>query len=221
MIVLPEAANSARSPVVLVPAEPDRDAGADGVGHLRGERALPDQLVQPELVRGQLVGDRAGGAEDVAGRPDRLVRLLGVLDLADVTARLRRHVLVAVELAGLLAGRGERGLGQVGRVGPHVGDVAVLVQPLRGAHRALDREPQLAAGLLLQRAGHERRVRPAPVGLLLDPGDLEGRALQAGDQAAGARLVEVQHVAAGGAGVRVEVAAGGDAAVVDARPAWR
>src|SRR3712207_7847537 len=45
------------------------------------------------------------GAEGVPGRPDRLVRLLGVLDLAAVVARLGRDVGVAVEVPGLAAGR--------------------------------------------------------------------------------------------------------------------
>ena len=110
----------------------------------------------------------AGGGERVAGGPDGLVGLLRVLHLAGVLPRRRVHVLLAVELAGLVARGVDGRLRQRRRVGTHIGDVAVLVQPLRDAHRALGGEPQLAAGLLLQRRGHERRVRPAGVGLLLD-----------------------------------------------------
>ena len=52
-------------------------------------------------------------AEAVAGGTDRLVRLLRVLHLAVVVARLLRDVLGAVELARLVARRGERRLGSV------------------------------------------------------------------------------------------------------------
>ena len=213
-MVRPEVANSARSPADRRPAQPHRDGGADGVGHLRGQRALPDQLVETELVAGQGPGQFAGRAERVAGRTDGLVGLLGVLDLAGVRARLGRDVGVAVELAGLGAGGGERGLRQVGRVRAHIGDVAVLVQPLGHPHDDLGGPAELAPGLLLQRRGHERRVGAPAVRLLLDPSDLEVAPVQAGGQAAGAGLVEVDDVGAGPAGGRVEIAAGGDADVV-------
>jgi hypothetical protein len=125
--------------------DPDRDRLAGGVLHLRGDGALPDQLVQPALVRGQTVPGHLGrGAEAVAGRADGLVRLLGVLDLAGVDARGVRDVIASVQLGGLLAGRGDRGLGERHRVGAHIGDVAVLVQSLRHRHGVLGREAQLA-----------------------------------------------------------------------------
>ena len=82
-------------------AEPHRDGLAAGVGHLRGDGALPDQLVERELVAAELAGQLSGRAERVTGRADRLVRLLRVLDLALVAARHVRHVLRAVDLAGL------------------------------------------------------------------------------------------------------------------------
>ena len=69
-------------------ADPDRDRLADGVLHLRGDGAHPDQLVEAELLAGQPGLRRR--AERLARGPDRLVRLLGVLDLAGVGARLRR-----------------------------------------------------------------------------------------------------------------------------------
>src|SRR5690348_17905708 len=47
------------------------------------------------------------GAETVARGADRLVGLLGVLDLLLVQARGLRHVLRAIQVAGLLAGRGQ------------------------------------------------------------------------------------------------------------------
>ena len=87
-----------------------RDAGRHGaaprIGHLRGDGALPDQLVEPELVAGQLARHLPGRAELVAGGPDRLVRLLGVLHLAGVVPRRVRDVLGPVQFAGL----GARGI---------------------------------------------------------------------------------------------------------------
>ena len=164
------------------------------VGHLRGHGALPDQLVEPELVGVQGGVQLARRREHVTGGPDRLVRLLRVLHLAGVLAWRRMHVLLAVELLGLSAGRVDGRLRQRGRVGTHVGDVAVLVQPLRDAHRALGGEPQLAPGLLLQRRRHERRVRPARVGLLLHRSHLQLRPTQARGQRVRRRLVEDEHL---------------------------
>ena len=117
--------------------DPQAQRGAAGIGHLRGHGALPDQLVEPELVGVELAVQLARRLEDVTRGSDGLVGLLRVLDLAGVLARRRMHVLVAVELTGLVAGRVDGRLRQCRRVGTHVGDVAVLVEPLRDAHRAL------------------------------------------------------------------------------------
>ena len=162
--------------------DPQRQRRAARIVHLRGHRALPDQLVEPELVGVQLTVQLARRLEHIAGRADRLVRLLRVLHLAGVLARRRVHVLLAVQLASLVARGVDGRLRQCRRVGTHISDVAVLVQPLRDAHRALGREAQLAAGLLLQRRRHERRVRPTGVRLLLNGGDLELRTAQSRGQ---------------------------------------
>jgi hypothetical protein len=145
------------------------------------------------------------------------VRLLRVLHLAGVLPRCGRHVLRAVELAGLGAGSLLRGGAQGGRVGPHVGDVAVLVQPLRRAHGAFGVEAELATRLLLHRRGHERRVGLTGVRLFLDGTDGPGTAGQLGGQRAGAVLVEQQHIGTGldRPGGRVEVAATGQPAALD------
>ena len=123
-------------------ADLDGDRLADGVLHLGGDGPLPDQLVQPELVAGQAGLGR--GAEAVARGADRLVRLLRVLDLAGVGARLVRQVVGAVQLRDLRAGRGDRGVGQRRGVRTHVGDEAVLVQLLRDLHGGLGAEAELA-----------------------------------------------------------------------------
>ena len=142
------------------------------------------------------------------------MRLLRVLHLAGVGARRGRHVARAVQLGGLLAGRADRGLGQRHRVGTHIGDVAVLVQPLRDRHRVLGREAQLARGLLLQRGGAERRVRRAPVRLALHAGHGEGGVLQALRQGGGGFGVQVQDIGGLELADGTEVAALGDPAAV-------
>ena len=77
--------------------QPNLGARAGGVGHLRGHRALPDQVVEAELVAGQRAGRLVRGAERLTGRPDGFVGLLGVLHLALVATRLVGHVLEPVE----------------------------------------------------------------------------------------------------------------------------
>ena len=152
--------------------------------------------------------------------PDGLVRLLRVLHLGGVDAGSVGHVGGTIELSRLLAGRVDRGLRQRHRVSAHIGDVAVLVQPLRDGHRVLGGERELARGFLLQRRGPERRVRRAPVGLALDAGDGKVRVLEPLGQGGGGRGVQVQDVGAlaGTAQLadRGEVAALGHPLAVDA-----
>ncbi len=155
-------------PVGCGRAEPQRDGLPAGILHLRGDRSLPDELVEGVLVARELTLHIGGHPELVAGRTDRLVRLLRVLHLALVAARRGRNELCAVQLCGLRASRRERRLRQRRRVGAHVGDVAVLVEPLRDAHRGLRREAELAARFLLQGRRHEGRRGASGVRLLLD-----------------------------------------------------
>ena len=170
----------------------DTDALALGVLHLRGHGALPDQLVQPELI--PLQSGLRRGAEHLAGRSDRLVRLLRVLHLAGVDPRLLGQEVRTEELPHLVAGGADRGAGQGHRVGPHVGDVPGLVQVLGHRHRPLCGEAQLAAGLLLQGGGAEGRVRAAAVRLGIDRGDLPLGPAQLAGQLLGGSLVEVDEV---------------------------
>src|SRR5690606_25893097 len=172
--------------------QPRLDARGDrlqpGVPHLRGDGALPDQVVEaglyaapPVLVRREHL--RARG-------PYRLVRLLGQLRALLVAARRVGLVLLAVAAPDRRAG-GVRGLvREVHRVGAHVGDVAVLVQRLRHAHRLARREAELAAGLLLQRRGRERRGGGARLLALLDLDDPPRGALGGLRQGARGPLVE-------------------------------
>jgi hypothetical protein len=143
--------------------------------HLAGDGALPDQLVEPGLVLAQVRLDLLGQVAD-GGGPDRLMRLLGVLGLGLEDARLRGQVVGAIALGDVVAQLRQGLLGQVDRVGSHVGDQAdraaadvdALVELLGGAHGALGGEAELARGLLLQRRGDERRRRVALALLALD-----------------------------------------------------
>lgn len=201
--------------VTGAPADLHRHRLADGVLHLAGDRTHPDQLVEPVLVAGQ--AGLGGGTEAVAGGADRLVRLLRVLDLAGVDARLVGQVLGPVELGDLGAGGGDGRLGQGGGVRTHVGDEAVLVQLLGDLHGGLRAEAELAARLLLERRRTEGRVRRAAVRLGLHRADREGGVGEGGGEDARGGLVQVQDGRAvlEGAGGGVEVAALGDALAVD------
>ena len=174
--------------------EPERDHASDaGVGHLRRDRPLPDQVVEAPLVgAAELGGDVVGRAHAVPRRADRLVRLLRVLDLAPVGARLIGEVLVAVEPGDLAAGRGHRLLRQRGGVGAHVGDEPALVEPLRDVHGARRAEAELAARLLLEGRCDERRLGAFGVQRGLDRRDVNGRSASRSASAAAPRLVE-QH----------------------------
>ena len=101
--------------------------------------------------------------------------LLRVLGSARVHARLLRNALLAVQRCRLSACGSDRLLRKRWRVCPHIGDVAVLIQPLRDAHRLAGRETQLAGRFLLQRRRCEWRGRAARVGLRLNRADRECR----------------------------------------------
>ena len=165
---LEDRARGGRAQAVAVRRQLDRGRLELLRRHLRGDRALPDQAVEAQLVAVELAGERLGIARE-AGRPDGLVRLLGALGRGLVDAALGLHELRTEPLRGDRHGllHGDAGHGR--RVGSHVGDEAdlalggleALVEALRGAHGAARVEAELAAGLLLQRAGGERRRRVA------------------------------------------------------------
>ena len=193
----------------------DRHRVAAGVGHLRGERPLPDELVEPQVGASQLAAELLGGAPALAGGTDGLVGLLGVLDLLAVRPGCVGQEVVAVQLPHLAPGGGDRLLRQRGGVGPHVGDVAPLVEALRGPHDLAGGHRQLPPALLLERGGDERRLGRRAVGLLLDAGDRERGGRGRLDQGAGGRLVEGDGVGALQAAPGVEVLAGGDPGLPD------
>ena len=171
-------------------AEAERNRQPARVGHLRGQRSLPDQVVERELVAVQLACEVLRRAEVVAGRANRLVGLLRVLHFARVPARLLRDRIRAVQLNGLPARRDQRRLRQRRRVGAHVGDVAVLVQLLGDAHRRLRAVAQLPARLLLQGRRHERGGRATRIRLLVGRAHCERGAVELGGERADFGLVE-------------------------------
>ena len=154
-------------------------------------------------------------AERLAGGADRLVRLLRVLRLLRVEPGAVGEELVAVALGDQPAGRLQRGVGQRRAVGPHVGDEALLVEPLGRPHRHLRGETELAAGLLLERRGDEGRRRAPPVRLRLTGSDLVRHSLEVAGQGGGTGLVEHDHVVARQPTVVAEVAAAGETDSVD------
>ena len=177
----------------------DRRRVAERVGHLRGDRALPDQVVQGQLLLRQGTSHLARRAEMIAGGSDRLVRLLGSLRRGAVQARGVGHGLGPVELGGLLASGVNRLAGQRRGVGTHVGDVTGLVEGLGGAHRRGRVPVQLARRLLLEGRRREGGGRAAAVGLAGHRVDDRGRGIrQCAGVGAGRGLVQVEDAGLGG-----------------------
>ena len=151
-----------------------------GRRHLRGDGALPDQLVDPALLVIQVFRDISRGAVDVRGS-DRFVGFLGVLRLGAVFARGLGQVVQAELLTHMATDGADRLLGQLHAVGPHVADQAggltadfhTFIELLGDPHSSLGTKAQLAAGVHLERAGHERRLRVALDPAALDAEDAE------------------------------------------------
>ena len=152
----------------------------NGVCHLAGHKARPDQAVQLELIGRQILADLFRQQLHV-GRTNGFVRVLRVA-LGLEHTRLARIIFLAVAAADETGGSGGSLVGQTERVGTHIGDKtgqAVLaqldafIQLLRDAHRAARRHVQLAAGLLLERRGDERRCGGALFLAALDIADGE------------------------------------------------
>ena len=109
------------------------------------------------------------------------MRLLRVLRLGLVNARLLGHLLRSVKPGGDLADLLHRLCRQRHRVGAHVGDEAdaaladvhTLIELLREPHGAPRIEAEFARRLLLQGRGRERRRRVAAALLAVDGDDLE------------------------------------------------
>ena len=134
--------------------------------HLAGDCPLPDEPVQTQLLGLERTRQGVRVAPE-ARRADRLVGLLGALRLRLVDTAPGHRVRLAKPVANHVAGLAHRHPGDRSRVRSHVGDepdvavgrVDALVEPLRDRHRPFRAEAQLAARLLLEGRGGERRRR--------------------------------------------------------------
>ena len=118
------------------------DAVVDGIGHLAGQEAAPDQAVQPVLLTGQ---GRIGGADGLVGV---LRSGLGLID-AGGCGVIALAVAGADDIPGLGLGlrRDAEGVGtHVGDEahGALAGDIHALVQLLGDGHGAAEGHVQLA-----------------------------------------------------------------------------
>ena len=190
-----------------------RHRGADGIGHLRGKRALPDEAIQRQFLAIQLGGHLVGCAQR-GGGPDALVGLLSVLHLVREVSDGLGDMRLAVDTLDLGAHCPECLLRQRHAVGTHIRDEATLVEALCKAHHLGSRQAQLSAALLLERRGHERRLRRRAVGLVLDTAYGEGGARQRAGECLGTRSVHHDGALLGRTG-GVEVLAARDPGAVE------
>ena len=161
----------------------DLEAGVEAalILHLAGDGTFPDQVVEPEVISFELSFELFRAPE--LGRwPDGLVGLLGVLDLVLVETGFGGKVFRSVEFRHQSANTRDSLLGQVDRVGTHVGDVSVLVQPLGRAHGPLCRHAKLPVSILLQGAGGEGGGRAPGIRFALNLADFPVGGLEPGAQ---------------------------------------
>ena len=129
------------------------------VDHLAGDRTFPDQTKEPKLVARKLILQCFGQRKGMARGPNRLMSLLGVTDFIGVGPRRLGKVTIAVFGTDQLPRSLDGDLRQRRGIGPHVGDMTVFVEALRGVHGPPGREPQLTVCLLLQCARGKGRFR--------------------------------------------------------------
>ncbi len=195
--------------------ESEGDGLAGGIGHLRSDRALPDHLVDLEVLGGEFGGDLFGALEPITGGADGLVGLLGVLRLRGVGTGSVGDEVVAVPLDDLVAGSRDRGLGQRGAVGSHVGDEASLVETLCDSHGLGRGESELSPCFLLVGRGGERSGRATAIRLRFATADGRGAAGQFRGERAGRGLVEVGTIGLGQGAVLAEVTTGRHPKVIE------
>ena len=141
-----------------------RDGIQNGISHLAGNKARPDELIELVLVGGELIAHRIGFDVHV-GRADGFVRIL-CRTLGLEHARLARVALCAVALLNVCGSSCGGLIGQAQRVGTHVGDqtgqavftaqLDAFVQFLRHAHGTSGHHIELARCFLLQGGRGER-----------------------------------------------------------------
>ena len=178
-VELHDLAGGAKHRLAVVGRDFDRCALKRSGFHLRGDGALPDELIKTRHIRFEM--QVAGAAVEVGGAHG-LVGFLRVLGFRRVTARAVGQVVLAIVAADGGTGGGVGFFGHLHAIGTHVGDEADLlaadlhafVEALGDLHRAAGGEAELAGGFLLQRGGGERRGRVTLDRLRLDRGDAIG-----------------------------------------------
>ena len=181
--------------VCAVDGYPDVGLVDECVGHLRGERALADEVIEAFLLLCAVDGVvlHVGGAYG-------FVCLLCALGVCGVAACL--DVFVAHEACDLVACGGKGQCREIDRVGTHVGDVSRLIEPLGDHHRLRDREAELACRFLLECRCGERRCGRAAHGVCLDARDGERGVAACAEQCLGGGLVGDASCELGGECVR-------------------
>jgi hypothetical protein len=152
------------------------------------------------------VSHSVGQHERVAGGSDGLVSLLSVLRLLRIRTSLVGQEVLAVTLRDHRTGSLQRGVGQRGAVGTHVGDVALLVETLRRPHRHRGGQAKLVARLLLESGGDEWCGRTATVRLRLAGPHLIRHTLKIVDQRSSPGLVEHHNIVTRESTVVTEIA---------------
>ena len=146
-----------------------------GRGHLAGQRAAPDQAVEPRRVPVEMARDRFGSAPEARG-PDRLMGLLRVARPGPEGPRPGRDAVRAEALRDRRARLGDGGPRHRGRIRARIGDEArglgaeldALVEPLGDRHGLADPEAEPAERRQLQGRGREGRVGRPVQGVALD-----------------------------------------------------
>ena len=116
--------------------------------HLAGNRALPDQIIEPLLIH--LRQPQLFGCCGHLGRADALMGFLRVLGLVFVHAGRVGDITCTEPRADLVACGHHRFGRHINPVGAHIGDQPGLVEPLCCRHAGLRTHAIFAAGLLLQ-----------------------------------------------------------------------
>ena len=147
--------------------------------HLRGNKALPDELVKLEKVFVEILADVFRRAHGVGGT-HRFVGFLRIL-LRFVIVGLFRKIVRAKAFGDQLTNLDQRVVRNMYGIGAHVGDqrdrafvtkLHALIKFLRQGHGALGGIAQPVVSRLLQFGSRERRRRIALLFFLRDAGDL-------------------------------------------------
>ena len=140
----------------------------ESAGHLRSGEAIPDKLIEPELILVEVCPHPLGIQRYIAGTNG----LMGILGsgLGLIAMGLSIVILLAPPAEDIVLGRSQGFLRDALRVGTHIGDethsanagnLHAFIELLRQGHGALGRHTQLPGCLLLEGGGDKGRGRAA------------------------------------------------------------